>query len=412
MKIKTDVKELQLGMYVAELDRPWLESPFLFQGFRINTQDELSEVVRVCKYVYVDIDKSVFRDEEARSRLLATAQTTILQEEGRAAPPSECAVKFEEEVKNAKALHVEAENYISRVFDGLRSGGELDVREAKAVVTEMMDSIIRNPDALVLLSNLKAYDERVVSHSINVCTLTLAFGRFLGLSKEQLHELGLAGLLHDIGETKVPHVILKKRYGLNAEESELMQRHTEYGAEILRNQKDIPPSAAEVAYSHHEKINGKGYPRGLKGDEISLFARIIAIADVYDRITHITQQQRFVTGTDALKNMYDYRGKFFDGELMEQFIQCLGIYPVGSVVELNTGEVGIVISVPTENRLLPKVLLVRDRKKKPISLPNIINLIHYKSEDKGAKYSIEKVLQPDAYGIDLKKYMLREFAST
>jgi hypothetical protein len=171
----------------------------------------------------------------------------------------------------------------------------------------------------------------------------------------------------------------------------------------------IPTSAVDIALTHHEKVNGKGYPSGLKGEDIGHYARMVAIIDVYDRLTHVANKQRYITSTDALKNMYEYRNVFFDGELIERFIQCLGIYPVGTVVELGSGEIGVVISVEPDHHLLPKLMLVRDASKQPVYPPRIVNLRHYRGLAESEKYAIRRVLQPNAYGIDLKKYMLREF---
>lgn len=406
MRIKIDTKELEIGMFVAELDRPWLESHFLFQGFTVENQAELEDVQNSCAYVFVDVEKSSFSNPEARKRLLARANTATP-----AAPQgTRPYVKtFEEEIEDAEEIHSGAQRYVEQVFADARLGKAVDTEEAKAVVSDMMGSIIRNPDALVLLSSLKAFDESEITHSMNVCTLALAFGRFLGMGVDPLQELGLGALLHDIGETKVPEAVLKKRYGLTPDETREMQRHTEHGAEILRNTKGIPATAIDIALSHHEKVNGKGYPRGIKGEDISHFARIIAIIDVYDRLTHVANKQRYITSTDALKNMYEYRNVFFDGDLIERFIQCLGIYPVGTVVELGSGEVGVVISVEPDHHLLPKLMLVRDNGKQPIYPPRIVNLRHYRGLAESEKYAVRRVLQPNAYGIDLKKYMLREF---
>ena len=406
MRIKIDTKELEIGMFVAELDRPWLESHFLFQGFTVENQAELEDVQNSCAYVFVDVEKSSFSNPEARKRLLARANTATP-----AAPQGTrpYVKSFEEEIEDAEEIHSGAQRYVEQVFADARLGKAVDTEEAKAVVSDMMGSIIRNPDALVLLSSLKAFDESEITHSMNVCTLALAFGRFLGMGVDPLQELGLGALLHDIGETKVPEAVLKKRYGLTPDETREMQRHTEHGAEILRNTKGIPATAIDIALSHHEKVNGKGYPRGIKGEDISHFARIIAIIDVYDRLTHVANKQRYITSTDALKNMYEYRNVFFDGDLIERFIQCLGIYPVGTVVELGSGEVGVVISVEPDHHLLPKLMLVRDNGKQPIYPPRIVNLRHYRGLAESEKYAVRRVLQPNAYGIDLKKYMLREF---
>jgi len=408
MRIKVDSEELQIGMFVAELDRPWLETHFLFQGFKIGNEAELEDVRKSCAFAYVDLEKSSLSDPELRKKLLANAgggAPSIKQ--GNHKPYIK---SFEDEIEDAETIHSGAHDYVAKIFDDIRLGKALDTEEAKAVVSDMMGSIMRNPDALVLLSSLKAFDESEITHSMNVCTLALAFGRFMGMGVDPLQELGLGSLLHDIGETRVPEAILKKRYGLTPDETREMQRHTEHGAEILRGMKGIPTSAVDIALTHHEKVNGKGYPSGLKGEDIGHYARMVAIIDVYDRLTHVANKQRYITSTDALKNMYEYRNVFFDGELIERFIQCLGIYPVGTVVELGSGEVGVVISVEPDHHLLPKLMLVRDAAKQPVYPPRIVNLRHYRGLAESEKYAIRRVLQPNAYGIDLKKYMLREFA--
>ena len=407
MRVKVDSEELQIGMFVAELDRPWLETHFLFQGFTIGTEAELDDVRKSCAFAYVDLEKSNLPDSDLRKKLLAKAGGDgpgVAQGDQKPYLKS-----FEDEIEDAETIHSGAHDYVQKIFDDIRIGKALDTEEAKAVVSDMMGSIMRNPDALVLLSSLKAFDESEITHSMNVCTLALAFGRFLGMGVDPLQELGLGALLHDIGETRVPEAILKKRYGLTPDETREMQRHTEHGAEILRGMKGIPTSAVEIALTHHEKVNGKGYPNGIKGEDIGHYARMVAILDVYDRLTHVANKQRYITSTDALKNMYEYRNVFFDGDLIERFIQCLGIYPVGTVVELGSGEVGVVISVEPDHHLLPKLMLVRDASKQPVYPPRIVNLRHYRGLAESEKYAIRRVLQPNAYGIDLKKYMLREF---
>ena len=350
MKKKINSEDLELGMFVCELDRPWLESHFLFQGFTLTNQSDLEDVRRTCAFVYVDYEKSSVEHAPAGNKPIPGKPRTYV-------------MTFKEEIIKAEKAHDKAHGYVSKLFKDIRMGKAIDSDQAKGIVGEMMSSIIRNPDALMLLSNLRAFDEDEINHSMDVCTLSLAFGSFLGMKDQQLEELGLAALLHDIGETRVDPIILKKRYGLTPEETREMQAHSEHGAEILEAIPGIPKSATEVARSHHEKINGKGYPQGLKGEDISLFAKIVAITDVYDRVTHSDKSGMYLSSTDALKNMYEYRGQFFDGELTEKFIQCLGIYPVGSVVEMNTGEIGVVISVPPDNHLAPKLMLVRNADK-------------------------------------------------
>lgn len=396
-KRKVEIKDLKLGMYVTELDRPWLETRFMFQGFRIRSDRDVSRLGETCEFVYID---------EAKSYL-------PVEEKGKEVAPQNFEVRpyettFEDEIHSARDIHHRAQEYTKRMFEDVRLGKNIDVLGTKELVADMVRSILRNPDALLLLSNLKDRDEYLAMHAINVTILALTLGRHLGLSRGRLNELGLGGLLHDVGEMRVPEDILHKEGSLSAEENKIMKAHTDHGLEILTATAGLPLSTREIAHAHHERMNGSGYPRGIVGDEITYLSKIVAIVDVYDAVTSKRVYGRRITSIDALKNMYNWRNELFDADMVEQFIQCLGIYPIGSVVELNSGEVGIVISVEPKSRLLPKLMLVRNSEKRPYFPPKILNLAQYKPEDFRGSYEIKRVLEPDAYGIDLKSYLLRE----
>jgi HD-GYP domain-containing protein (c-di-GMP phosphodiesterase class II) len=410
MKEKLNVSDIKVGMYIHDLDRPWLETPFLFQGFFVNSEEDIAELQKYCEYVIVDVEKSKVSVEpgenfvrEKRSRPFdKKARATITRIRVYEVP-------VEEELPPARQAHNDAIEVTHEIFRDVRMGRAIDSDAVKRVVRGLVDSIMRNPDAMMLLSALKSKDDYSAKHSVNVSVMALIFGRFLGMSKEEMYELGIGALLHDIGETRIPIDILKKEGVLSEEEHEIMQDHTRHGREILEKTPDLPQSAIEIAYTHHERSNATGYPRGLPSGEISRYAMMVAIVDVYDAVTTRRDHRQSLSTTDALKTMYDWRDRLFDGELIEQFIQCLGIYPVGSVVELNSGEVGIVFSVPPEHRLLPKIMLVRNEYKKPYMPPKIIQLAQFKEEGKDiGKYEIKRVLDSDAYGIDLKTYLLRQ----
>lgn len=401
MKRKIDISELRKGMYVCDLDRPWLESPFLFQGFLVNSDTELDEMRELCQFVYIDPERAVTTDEEVVTT--ATEEQTI--SDLRQRPYIR---KFEDEIRPARELRAEATTYMEQIFNDVRAGKSIHGKQCRKVVAGLVASILRNPDALVLLSNLRDHDEYAVAHSINVCTLSLSFGRYMGLSASEMTELGMAALLHDVGEIRVSADIMHKEGLLSKEESLLMQTHTTHGADILRNSSDIPSSAINAALAHHERSNGQGYPGGLYEKDIDYYSRIVGMIDVYDSVTSSHTYRHCISSTEALKNMYNWRNTLFDASLIENFIQCLGIYPIGSVVELGSGEVGIVISVSLEQRLQPKLMLVRNSTKKAYMPPRIINLAQYTNDEYSSKYEVSKVLEPDAYGIDLKSYLLRE----
>jgi len=410
MKEKLDVQELRKGMFVCELDRPWLDSPFLFQGFLIDTELEISELRKLCEYVYIDTEKGDNKQGEKSSlNVEKNTQEELPSHEDISQRPY--LTSFEEEIKPAGRLREEAQQYMEELFDNVRAGHSIDAIKTRKLVSGMVASILRNPDALVLLNSLRDSSDYSIAHSINVCTLTLAFGRYLGLSQPELTEIGMGALLHDVGELRVPKEIMSKKGLLSKEENRLMQTHAQHGADILKQSEGIPTTAIEIARAHHERSNGQGYPEGLQEDDITYFARIVSIIDVYDTVTTNHNERASINSTEALKNMYNWRNEMFNGALVEQFIQCLGIYPVGSIVELNNGEVGIVIAVELDKRLQPKLMLVRDQLKKAYSPPRIINLALHSSDNKASNYEIHKVLEPGDYGIDLKSYLLREMST-
>lgn len=399
---RIDSSALELGMYVAQLDRPWLDSPFLFQGFPIKTQQELDELKQLCNFVYIDEEKQAFAGNHPTAARTSPVSATTDNRKIKQPHP----VKVEDEITAARKIRDQAKQRFSTILESARLGKGVDVGVGNKIVGDIVESLLRNPDALLLLRNISQYDSDAESHAINTSILCLTFGRFLGLPTNELKELGLAALLHDIGETELP-VDIVRNGPKNAKETELYNRHTELGAKILREGGAIPQRVIDVALSHHEQADGGGYPRGLEGDEIDLFARIVAIVNVYDHVT-LGSSGPSLPPAEALRYLYLYRDKFFDAELTERFIQCLGVYPVGSLVELATGEVAIVISIPPDSHLYPRLLLVRDGRKRPYTPPHIMNLAKFASSEHAEKYAIKRVLPNDAYDINLKGYIQDE----
>jgi putative nucleotidyltransferase with HDIG domain len=315
-------------------------------------------------------------------------------------------VLVEDEIAAAREIRTQAQKRFTGLLKAARLGKGVDVKSASSIVGDMVESLLRNPDALMLLRNISHFDTEAESHAINSCILSLTFGRCLGLPTYELEELGLAALLHDIGETEVPLEILREG-PKNTNETALYNRHTEFGAKILRDGYRLPERVIDVALSHHEQVNGDGYPNGLKGEEIGYFSRIVAIVNVYDHIT-LGSTGPSLPPAEALRYLYLYRDKFFDAALTESFIQCLGVYPVGSLVELATGEVAIVISIPPEAHLYPRLLLVRDSRKKSYLPPHIMSLAQFASSENAEKYAITRVLPAGAYDIDIRAYLQQE----
>jgi putative nucleotidyltransferase with HDIG domain len=278
-------------------------------------------------------------------------------------------------------------------------GRSISTNEAKKMVANMVESIIRNPDAMVVLSQLKNVDEYTALHSLRVCILAVTFGRHLDMSREELNLLGIGALLHDVGKMKVPLDVLNKPGKLSDVEFEIMKSHVTEGVKIVEMAHGIAPASLEVVRTHHERYAGGGYASGLAGDDIHPFGLIASIVDCYDAITSDRVYQKGISPQDALSKMYEWRTSDFHPTLVEQFIQCMGIYPIGSVVELSDGSIGVVGTVNRERRLLPKVVQVQDRHHKPIAPPKILDL-HYEYErTKKGHVCIRKVLPPGTHGV-------------
>jgi putative nucleotidyltransferase with HDIG domain len=416
---KIDVQSLELGMYIAELDRPWLGTPFLFQGFEISSQSEIDELKRYCQSVYIDIPDTVPATAPARQRRPAKPLATTLPTDAeqqlardflkiinqpRPAPVYVDRTSLEQEIAQVTEPHAQTRTLIFELMEDGRNGKSLNSIGAKRVVGELTESVIRNPDALTCFTQLKRKDEYTALHSLRVCILALAFGRHLGLDRDMLQVLGIGALLHDIGKVKVPLEVLSKPGELDNTELELMKSHVPRGVEILERTPGIPAQAIEVARCHHERYSGTGYMAGLQGEQIGFFGMIGGIVDCYDAITSDRAYHEGMSAHAALKKMYEWRGHDFHPRLVEQFIQCMGIYPIGSVVELNTGEIGVVVTMNRVRRLKPRVTLVMNANCAPYNSPMTVDLMQQKATD-GRAYEIERVLEPGIYGINPVHYL-------
>ncbi len=389
-KILLHVSQLKLGMFVCELDRPWLGTPFLFQGFRIQNLEEIERLKASCESVYIDLEKSIKTRPAAPPKPASRRHVYAL------------ASSFENEIQSANEIRESTRVTVDQLFDDVAHGRMIDLAGIKRVMHDTVDGILRNPDAHVCLTQLKQRDEYTAQHSINVCVLSVALARQVGLRRSDIETLGVAALLHDIGKIKMPLEVLNKPDRLTPEEFAIMKQHPLTGRQMLERRYDLPYHIAEVAFSHHERISGGGYPRGLKTDEISLFSKMVAIVDVYDAITSDRCYHDGMSPTEALTKMYGWRLTDFDGELLEQFIQCVGIYPVGTLVELTSGEVAIVISVNPDFRLKPKVNIVLDSSKHTLYPHRVVDLAEHHVSDPESNYGIRQVLMPGAYDIDIR----------
>jgi HD-GYP domain-containing protein (c-di-GMP phosphodiesterase class II) len=400
-KKRVSVDHLEVGMYVTELDRPWLESPFLLQGFMLQDESDIEEVQRVCKFVYIDAERGL---DIAPHLVISDSDLEKIQAEDDGSNLSDGhRVPLEKEINKASEIRQRTRAVIDMLYDEASKGDPISVEEAKQVVDQLIDSIMRNSDAQMLLTQLKKKDEYTAIHSLNVCILALTFGRHMELKKNDLQELGLGALMHDLGKMKIPNEILNKPSRLTPEEFKLMMTHPAEGRKLLIDAPhEIPERSIEVAYTHHEQYDGNGYPEGLDGDSIPYFGRMVTIVDYYDAVTSDRVYHDGASTDEAVKYMYSFRNNRFDGDLVEHFIQCLGVYPLGSIVELSNKEIGVVVSINKKRKLKPKLLLVADKNRKHYPAPKLIDLAQFEGNK---QYDIHRVIPTSEVSIDVRKYL-------
>ena len=402
--IKVESPNLVMGMFVSELDRPWTETSFLLQGVLIESDDDIQEFTRVCEFVYVD---------EERSHESVISQLAILKNQKITARPEKEQIQytakmadeeqalFRKELKHARKVHKNTRGYIDQALEDVRLGNSLDTEAARVFVSEIADSVSRAPNAMLWLTHMKKRDEYTSIHCINVCILAVTFGRALGIEKKELNILGMGALLHDLGKMKIPLEILNKPARLTPEEYELMKTHSHEGYKMLNEKGDMHKDILDIVLSHHERIDGSGYPNGTSDELISQLTQITSVVDVYDAITSNRCYHDGIPPYDAMKMMYEWSSKNFVPDLIEGFIKCLGIYPIGSLVKLNSRHIGVVVAASEKVRLRPIIMLVIDRKGERLDVPKLLNLAHPQWIKGKTKLKIQNIVNPDDYDIDL-----------
>jgi HD-GYP domain-containing protein (c-di-GMP phosphodiesterase class II) len=391
LKKRVTVGELQFGMYVAELDRPWTETPFTFQGFVLKTHEELEILGRCCRFVFVDPDRRDMPAPLADTVPPRSKAKVDLARSGKFRWHELSPV--EQEYPRAAASFGAADRVMHEAVLALRSGEALHAGKLHEAVSVVTESVLRNPDAMLLFSKLREKGHYTESHALDCAIYMVAFGRFLEMSREDILLLGYLGLLQDIGKTKLPTPLIEKPGRLTRIEYQIAQKHVEYSAEILRATPGLPHRLADLATLHHERLDGSGYPRRLKGNEIGLIGSIAAIVDTFDALTSRRPYAAPVSPSEALKTLYRARGTLFDTYLVEQFIRCIGIFPLGSVVELNGGEVGIVIAQNRARRLQPRVMVIEDAAGDPVRPQKLIDISRRTTASDGHPYRIERALE-------------------
>ena len=406
-QVPIDVEKLCEGMYVSKLDRPWLETPFIFQGFEVREQAEIDMLQRCCSIVYIDVERGKLTDDQVR-RLIQ------MQRKPAKAPPPPVRRKVKEPGKLLRWLQkllarlglyrqaatlasagqdgyriqttVRAEaaaardayrtlsEHHARMMDRATIRGSVDTDELRRAVQPAIDSVLRNPNALAwtVFSRKRSSDN--YNRSVGTAIWCLMFGRQLNLDGDMLTDLAMGGLLLDIGNAMIPTSIRTASGAISAEHKSKLQQHINFAAQILQGSAGIAQNIADMVLCHHERFDGSGYPRKLRGNQIPPFGRIAGIADCYDAMTSETPYSEPMAAYDAARALNDMRGKAFAAEVVEQFLATMGMFPVASLVELNDGSVAVVLEQNPGNVLRPKVLLLLDENRTPLPQRKVLEL--------------------------------------
>jgi len=390
-KARLHVSDLRVGMYVCELDRPWLETPFLLQGFEVDNDEIIDEVMQYCQHVHIDVDRSkidnVIIDLLPLGSFLNKKSTTFQIKD----------------IEQAESIRKQTTNLVKTLLEEIRYGISPDIQLAKLAVNECVGSVLRNPEIMTFLVTLRSKDGHTGQEAFNACIYALVIGHLLGFSSSQLENLGISALLHDMGKVLIPEDILNKTGKLTDEELSIIQTHSRGGRDIIMSSGCLSIGAAEVAHGHHENLDGSGYPRGLQGDQLSMFCKIVGVVDKYDAITSTMpyrQAREHLRAVYILNNLA--KEKKIDFKLSSLLVSYLGIYPPGTLVELTSKEVGIVIDSDPNKRLQPQILVVRDSHQGQIQ--QIVDLAEKTVDEQGRAYRIAAVRRPGDFGIDPNQY--------
>lgn len=356
---KVNVSDLLEGMYVARLDRPWVGTPFPLQGFHIRGQNDVRLLKAYCRYVYVDALRSTTPAQEIkrRSAAAAAAPRKPIVLNPRRIVYTDRSREFDRELPVARRLHEDVSQALAQIGANLAAGRPASIAPAAKVARRMIHSVIRNPDAAMWIARMRERDQRTHARCVRSSIWAITLGRHLGLHLGRLEHLALGTLLTEIGFTRLPEGVLDQDPS-DADTARLLRSHVQHGLDIL-NGLHVHEEVAAVVATHHERFDGSGYPAGLRGERIPLGGQIAAIVDVYEELTSPRRPEQAIAPDAAMARLHLLRDRDFGAELIEEFIQAIGIYPPGTLVELSTGEIGLVTRQHAERRLRPRVALVR-----------------------------------------------------
>ena len=400
-RVPMKVQNLSVGMYVGMLDRPWLETPFIFQGFEIKDKLEIEQLQKFCGQVYVEIERGKLSEKTIRALAAGAGQPVHVVGENEAGPagPSwlhrfvvrtglknflrrrrkgrrdgyDVTSTVRREAPEARKAWQRACKSQQKIYARARRTGVVDVERILLVVIPLIKSILRNPDAMAWTVFSQKRSGRTYSRPVASAVLSVLFGRHLGFDRKGLEHLAIGGFLLDIGNMALPEELISEEGAISDYHYEQIPRHVEAGVDILRRSPGIDPAVFEMVMYHHERYDGSGYPYEIKGSNIPPFGRIAGIVDCYDAMTTKNNYSPALAPYDAARELNEMRDARFSAEVVEQFLHTIGMFPTGSIVALSDGSIGLVLEQNPENLLQPKVLVLKSPNGEMLKKPRLMN---------------------------------------
>lgn len=391
-------------MFVAELDRPWLETPFLLQGFVVRDTDDVALVAEHCDHVFVDVEyhgRQVFLPRISEGPVARSGSGLRSQ------------LRIREDFARAEVTFESASEALEKAFTAIRKGRHVNVAAVQRAVAPLIDSVFHNKDAVAALVRLKETGNYLYQHGLAMAVWAAILGRQIGFERDQLMTLVTGVSIVDVGMTRMPMEIVDKPEPLSAAETRLIRTHPLAGVELLRESGAIDPRIIEIVEMHHERMDGSGYPRGLEGRDIPLMASIAGLVDAYDAMITTRVWAPARSSFEAMQELADVRDRHYPAALVESFIQAIGMFPTGSLVELNSGEVGIVVRQNDVRRLKPQLAIVLDSRKQRLADPILVDLACADGDPgqcglhgAGTPRWISRELASGEYGVDSEDFFV------
>ncbi|MDX5327430.1 MAG: HD-GYP domain-containing protein [Marinobacter sp.] len=395
------IAALKVGMYISDLNNDWIPHNTQRKKGVIKREETIEKIRRMgVQYVYIDVEKGLDSQDAETAQEVDRRNEQALQKAGEQRPGIQHKVALTEEIVIAQRIHSQAQGLVGSFMNNVKMGAAIDIAPIHQLADELQNSVLRNANALSCLGRIREKDNYLLEHSVNLSVLMSLFGNYRNLPADVLHQTVVGALLHDLGKILTPDDILHKPGRLTAEEFEVMKLHARHSRDILASTEGIGEIAVITAAQHHEKLDGSGYPEGLKGEEITEYGRMVAITDVYDAITSDRVYHKGMTPSQGLKKLLEWSGDHLDPELVKQFIRCIGLYPVGSLVLLESGRLGVVVETNDQDQRLPVVrVMYHTRFRLPITVETI-DLSRAGNQDR-----IIRAVDPEDYKLDVRKFL-------